>query len=84
MILVEVYSKHDCHLCDQAKGVLRDLQRRHPFELREIIIQEGDEYFASYSERVPVITINQEFAFQYRVPVGEFMAKLRSLSSQHR
>lgn len=82
MILVEIYSKQDCHLCDRAKEILTNLQASHHFELREIIIHEGDEYFALYDQRVPVITMNGEFAFQFRVPAKEFIQRLSHLANK--
>ena len=82
MILVELYSKDDCHLCDVAKELLLNIQRSHPFELRQIKIQAGDEHFERYHERVPVIFINKEFAFQYRIPEKEFIAKIRQMAQE--
>lgn len=78
MILVELYSKDDCHLCERAKSVLKSIQKLHPFELKEVNIHEGDEYYERYKERIPVVHINKKFAFQHRVPEQEFIAKLKS------
>ena len=80
MILVEMYSKDDCHLCDVAKEMLIKIQKEHPFEFRQITIREGDEHFEQFNERVPVIFINKEFAGQYRVSEKEFIAKLQHAS----
>ena len=80
MILVELYSKDDCHLCEIAKDALKKIQVIHPFELQEIKIHEGDEYFEKFKHRIPVVHINGEFAFQYRVTEREFIAKLQSTS----
>ena len=76
MKVVELYSKEECHLCEIAKNELQRLQRTHEFELRVRSIQEGDEYFEKYKERVPVVLIDNEFAFQYHIPEHEFLAKL--------
>lgn len=78
MILVEIFSKEGCHLCDTAKSVLQNIRKRHPFELKEVSIREGDEYYERYKERIPVVHINKKFAFQHRVPEREFIAKLKS------
>ncbi|MBI1806169.1 MAG: glutaredoxin family protein [Ignavibacteria bacterium] len=80
MILVELFSKEDCHLCDIAMNVLTDIQRVYPFELRIIKIQEGDENYEEFKERIPVVYFNKEFAFQYRVPEQELIKKLRIAS----
>jgi glutaredoxin len=79
MVRVELYSKEHCHLCERAKAVLYNVRKRHPFELKEIMIQEGDEFFDRFKERIPVVFIDKEFAFQYRVPEKEFIAKLKDI-----
>lgn len=77
MILVEIYSKDDCHLCDIAKSVLITIQQQHPFTLQEVKIHKGDEYFENFKERIPVIYINKEFAYQHRVPEKDFLIRLQ-------
>jgi glutaredoxin len=81
MILVELYSKPDCHLCDIAKEALRKIQETHPFELSLITIREGDRNFEEFGNRVPVVTINGKFAFQYRIPEKEFVRRLVQISA---
>ncbi len=80
MILVELYSKEGCHLCDAALESLERIRQRHPFELRTIKITEGDEYFERFKERIPVIFVNGEFAYQYKLPERSFIARLGALS----
>ena len=80
MTIVELYSKDDCHLCDVARDILHKVQRSIPFELNVIKIQEGDGYYEQYKERIPVVLINKEFAFQYRIREVELIAKLKSAS----
>jgi glutaredoxin len=84
MTLVEVYSKHDCHLCDVAKEVLMRVQKQHPFELKIILMQEGDARYNEFKERIPVVYINNTFAFQYRIPKEEFIKKLHEASMANR
>ena len=80
MTLVELYSKDDCHLCDVVKELLVKMQQSHTFELREIKIQEGDDLFDELKERIPVVYINNNFAFQYRISEKDFINRLRQLS----
>lgn len=75
--LVELYSKDDCHLCDRAKDVLLKVRQRHPFRFREIKIQPGTADYDQFKERIPVIFVNKQFAFQYRVNEKEFIARLQ-------
>ena len=80
MTLVEIYSKPDCHLCEQAKEKLLDIRKRHPFELRETVVQEGDARFAEYSDRVPVIVVDNSVKFYFRVPEKEFIEQLNAVA----
>jgi len=73
---VELYSKDDCHLCEVAKRELLMVQKKHPFEFIEIKIEPGTERYEDFKERVPVIFVNKEFAFQYKVSERELIDKL--------
>lgn len=79
MILVELISKEDCSLCDKAKEVLLDVQRSHPFELKEIKIKENDSTFEQYKEQIPVVLINNTFAFRYKVQQDKLIQRLTEL-----
>ncbi len=74
--LVELYSKDDCHLCEVARRVLLMVQKKYPFEFIETKIEPGTERYEDLKERVPVIFVNKEFAFQYRVSERELIDKL--------
>jgi hypothetical protein len=75
MTLVELYSKEDCHLCEEAKTVLEKVQKQIPFLLREFKLTPGDQYFEEYKEMFPVVHIDKELAFKHRV--SENMLKIR-------
>lgn len=77
MIFVELYSKIDCHLCEVAKDVILKVKKNYPFEFREIKIQEGDENYEMFKERIPVIYINKQFLAQYHISEAELVAKLQ-------
>lgn len=80
--LVEFYSKDDCHLCEVAKRVLLNVQRKYPFEFNEIKIRPGTEEYEDFKERVPVVFVNKEFAFQYKVSEAELINKLENSRSK--
>lgn len=77
MILVELYSKDECHLCDAAFEVLTSAQQKLPFALERIKIYDGHARYEEFKDNVPVVFINKEFAFQHRVPEQAFLARLR-------
>ena len=64
MKTVTFISKDDCHLCDVAKSVIVKVQKKIAFDLKEKKITPGDPEFETYHERVPVVLIDEEFAFQ--------------------
>lgn len=67
MIRVEIYSKRDCCLCDEAKATLLKVRREIPFDLQEIDIESAPELFAAYQERVPLVAINGRPAFKFQL-----------------
>jgi len=76
MTLVELYSKPGCHLCEVARDVLTHIQQKHPFRLAVIELVEGTAEYELYNERIPVVVIDHEVAFHYRVPEKAFLARL--------
>ncbi len=81
MILVELFSKDECHLCEQAKAVLEKVRGDIPFTLKEIKISPGDAEFESYKESVPVVLINHEPAFRYTIDEETLRRRLRALKT---
>lgn len=77
---VEIYSKPECHLCDEAKKILLKLQRRHPFEMIEVDIRQDERLYQEYKEQIPVVLINGRKAFKFRVDEKEFIKKLKRSS----
>ena len=55
---ITVYSKPDCHLCDEAMSALRALQPELGFELAEVDISEDDRLLRAYFERIPVVCLD--------------------------
>lgn len=84
MTIVELYSKDDCHLCDEAKVVIKRVQRQIPFILREVKLMPGDPYFEEYKELFPVVHINKVQVFKYRVSESIFRIRLQQLAGASR
>jgi glutaredoxin len=74
---VVIYSKPDCHLCDEIKAQLKKLQRRHRFELSEVNILEDPEALNRFKEEIPVVFINGRKAFKFHLDEQEFLRKLQ-------
>ncbi len=80
--VVELYSKPDCHLCTEAKALLRRLQSTHPFTLREINIATDEALLERYGEEIPVVFINGRKAFKYRIDPRQFVRRLQRAHQQ--
>ena len=67
-----MYSRPGCHLCDDAKFVIERVQRRYPFTFNVINVETDPALEQAYGSEIPVILINGNKAFKYRVDEGEF------------
>src|SRR5437764_15434286 len=76
---VTLYTRKDCHLCDEAKAAIRAAVSLHrlPIDMREVDVDTDPDLRARYSDDVPVILVNGVEAFRHRVRVEEFTAYVR-------
>lgn len=82
MILVELYSKDDCQLCDEAKAVLQTIQKEFPFTLKEIKLIPGEGGFEEYKQDFPVVHINKRFAFKHRLNENSVRIRLQQVTNE--
>jgi glutaredoxin len=76
MELVTIYSRKECHLCEEALSILEKLKIELKFEITEIFI-DGDENLEKlYGEQVPVTLINGEHHDYWRVDPERFKSSL--------
>ena len=78
---VEIYSKPDCPLCDEAKAVLREVQQRVPFELVEVNIESDPALFERYRYDIPVVFIGGQKAFKHRLNAHLVEERLRRVGT---
>ena len=81
-IQIDIYSRPGCHLCDEAKEVIERVRRRFDFSLRVVNIETDPELEKKYGEQIPVVLINGNKAFKYRVDEAEFERKVKRLWNQ--
>ncbi|WP_237458418.1 glutaredoxin family protein [Pontibacillus yanchengensis] len=55
-----LYGKKDCHLCDDAKGLLRGLQEEFDFTVKELDIYADERLLERYQIMIPVVEIDGE------------------------
>jgi glutaredoxin len=53
-----LYTRRNCHLCEDALLHLQKEQRRHGFELHIIDVDSDQSLSTKFGEMVPVITVN--------------------------
>ena len=78
MVTLTLYSKPDCHLCDDAKAALLGLQAELGFELEERDIMRDDALQRAYFERIPVVALDGEVLFEYFVEESVLRERLES------
>ncbi|MGI8803003.1 MAG: glutaredoxin family protein [Solirubrobacteraceae bacterium] len=74
--LVELYGHADCCLCRTALEVLARLRRELDFELVEHDITADDALHRAYFERVPVVALDGDELFDFRVDEAVLRARL--------
>jgi glutaredoxin len=76
---VTLYGRPGCHLCDDARAVLERIRAERPFELREVDIESDDALFRTYLERIPVVALDGEEVYDYRVDEADLRARLATV-----
>jgi glutaredoxin len=76
MRTVTLYGRPGCHLCDEARAVLRRIQASQPFVLEEQDIEADDRLFRRYLERIPVIALDGEELFDHFVDESALRRRL--------
>jgi glutaredoxin len=78
MSVVTVYSRPDCHLCEEAIATLRRLQPELGFGLTERDIDADEALHRAYFERVPVIALDGEELSDFFVDEAALRERLES------
>jgi len=83
MIAIEIMTKKDCCLCDDAKEIIKQVIAGIPAELKMIDIESDPVLFERYQEKIPVVLINGEESFVYKVHPVTLRKKLEKLLESH-
>jgi glutaredoxin len=76
MTSVVLYGRDGCCLCDDAREALLRVRARKPFALEERDIEQDEELLRRYLERIPVVTIEGDEAFELFVDEAELESRL--------
>ena len=60
MMVITVYSKEGCHLCEYAIAGLQAMSGQLEFQIEELDITSEDSLHRDYFDRIPVISIEGE------------------------
>ncbi len=78
---VVLYGRPGCHLCETALDIIQRVRVRVPFHLEERDIESDDALFTRYLERIPVVEIDREEAFELFVDEQQFELRLSRVES---
>jgi glutaredoxin len=81
---VVLYSRPDCHLCDDARALLERVRTDLPFVLRERDIDADDDLLRRYLERIPVVEIDGREAFELFVDEAALRRALAEAAARPR
>jgi 4a-hydroxytetrahydrobiopterin dehydratase len=75
MTQVTLYTKPNCHLCDEAKAAIR--RSGVEVDLQEVDIESDADLLHRFRDDIPVIYVDGEEAFRHRVDPAAFAAYVR-------
>jgi thiol-disulfide isomerase/thioredoxin len=79
LIVLTIYSRPGCHLCDEMKAVVRSVASHveAPIAIEEVDISTDPELGARYGLEIPVLLVDGKKAAKYRVGQDELTRILR-------
>ena len=75
-IKLQLYTKSDCPLCDEAKESLEPLAARFPLQIEEIDITANLGLFTKYKDLIPVLELEGKRLFVHRIDIRTLKRKL--------
>jgi glutaredoxin len=83
-ITLEILTKKDCCLCDEAKIIIDHVLKDYRARLVVTNIESDDDLFDKYKERIPVLKINGEEHFVFKVHEITLRKKLDKIIRQEK
>ncbi|MEJ7716768.1 MAG: glutaredoxin family protein [Thermoleophilaceae bacterium] len=77
---VTLYGKPGCCLCDEARAVVAQVRAAHPFALEEVDITFDPVLERRYREQIPVLVVDGEEVFRYRVDAEELTRRVATVA----
>lgn len=76
-MIVTLYSKPGCHLCDDLRDMLEEFRTEHAFVLEEIDVTTDAELFARYRFDIPVLLRDRREVARGRITDRELLEILK-------
>ena len=81
MTQVTLYGRPGCHLCEDARAIVLSVRLERDFELVEVDVSLDPGLNREYGERIPVLAVNGEEAFEYFVDRDSLEERLDRVAS---
>ena len=82
-VFVELFTKKDCFLCEEAKEVINEiLPEFSAAKLKVTDIENDPVLILKYNEKIPVVLLNGEECFFYKVHPITLRKKIEKILSQ--
>ncbi len=79
MIVLDLYSKDDCSLCERVKATIRRVQQDIPFTFREVLLVPGTDLEKELRNDIPVLHINGVFFSRHFLSGSDLTKHLMNL-----
>ncbi len=66
-MILTLYSRPGCHLCEEMKAVVERVRREHPIELYEVDISGDLELERRYGQEIPVLELDGKKIAKFRI-----------------
>jgi glutaredoxin len=73
---VVIYTRPDCHLCDEAKAEILNAGCSDRFSLEQVDIESDDNLLRKYQYDIPVVLIDGVEAYRHRVDAKDFKNRI--------
>jgi glutaredoxin len=83
-IILEILTKTDCCLCDDAKIIIDRVLQDYDARLIVTDIESDNDLFEQYKEKIPVLKINGEEHFVFKVHPITLRKKLDKILQQEK
>jgi thiol-disulfide isomerase/thioredoxin len=65
VLVFSIYSRPECHLCEEMLSALKLWQERYDFKIEVIDIDKSEDLTARYAARIPLLAVNNNEICQY-------------------